>query len=103
MSGIVRLALDRLFQSEDVDPNKGMAMRMAIDSKLAVPTGWDYTQLVANLFMLSIHYPEKSAKTYWGPIVYRSSIDKSHKQLRIEIEEEVDRIYKATQNGTAKK
>lgn len=89
MTGLMTKALLSFFNQESPNPDKERALKAVLDMKFIIPTGYTLRSFWLTLHMLKEKYPNDSSKNFWGEMVYISSIDKTNKEIFIEISEEV--------------
>lgn len=91
MTYVINRALASLFNQEDANYAKHNAIQTVIDRKFSIPKVYTLKAFYVTLYMNATHYPNASAKSYWGNLVYLSEIGKTNKQLFTEIQEELKR------------
>lgn len=101
MSEVIRYALEKLFEEEEVDPLKESALAVVLSRKFAIPKGYKLRSFWLTLYMLQGQYSHNSSKKYWGEMVYLSSVDKTHKEIFTEVVEERSQLMKEKENGSS--
>lgn len=81
MSAIIRYALDKLFEEEEVDPTGERILKGILDPLFKIPRGYKLRSFYLTLYMLGRKYPYDSSMEYWGPGVYLSPYDMTHKEV----------------------
>ena len=95
-SGLIRYALAKLFKSEPPAPRANeQILEEILDRKFNRLPDMTVCMFWSLLVLLETHYPDKSSRIFWGPIVYASSVDKTHKEIATEIREEQERLVEA--------
>lgn len=88
ITGLMTKALLSFFNQESPNPTKERALKSVLDMKFILPSGYTLRSFWLTLYMLKEKYPNDSSKSFWGEMVYLSSIDKTNKEIFIEISEE---------------
>jgi Arc/MetJ-type ribon-helix-helix transcriptional regulator len=89
MSEIIRYSLEKLFEEESVDPKREEALKRILARKFVIPGGYKIRSFWITLFTLADRYPDASSKKFWRELVYLSEVDKTHKEIVLEISEEL--------------
>lgn len=92
ISEVIRIALGRLFATECPDPKQDTALKIALGRHFSIPKVFPTRSFFIMLYKLSEQYPDSSSKAFWGSVVYISGIDKTHRQVYEEIQDESDRL-----------
>lgn len=85
MTAVIRYALDKLYEEEDVDPTREDMLKKILDPLFAIPRGFKLRSFYLTIYLLAGKYPKESSKSFWGPGVYLSSFDMSHKEVLVHI------------------
>lgn len=91
MTKVINYGLEKLFEQEELDPKKYDALKGILDRRFSIPRVYTVNSFYVSLYMNASNYPNASAKDYWKTIVYLSEIDKTHKEVFAEIQDELKR------------
>jgi len=101
-SAIIRYALAKLFKEENADPASEADLATVLSRKFSIPATYTPLSFWATLYVLQDNYPKESSKKCWGEIIYLSSVDKTHREIFIEVIEERKQLEASRKNGSHK-
>lgn len=96
MTAIINYALEKLFEREEEDPQRLQALERVLSRKFSMPKMYDPWPFFVTLHNCAKNHPDFSAKKEWGPVIYLSEVDKTNKQIFIEVQEELKRELDGT-------
>lgn len=88
-SAVVRIALEKLFEQEEIDPTKYAALKTVLNRYFTVPSFHTVKSFWGTLIMLGSRNPNDSSKTFWGEMAYLSPKNMTHREILNQVKEQV--------------
>ena len=89
MSATIRYAIEKLFEQEDIDPKRHAALRTVINRNFVIPSYHTLTSFWGQLIVEATKRPNGSSRKEWGDVAYRSTIDKTNREIFIQLKEQL--------------
>lgn len=90
----IRHALNILFNLEDNEYSKCRALEETLERKFTIPRNIPAVSFNSFLILLALRYPNDSAKSFWGELIYKSNLDKTNLEIVKEIKDSFDILVK---------
>lgn len=90
-SAIIRKALERLFEQDNLEPDAEIIIRQSLESRFSIPRNYTTSSFFSTLFVLANAYPKGKVRNTWGH-VYQSTLDLNNKELLDELYDEIKRL-----------
>lgn len=97
LTACINLALKNLLSVDSVDPTLREALDSILSRRFNLPKNFTSLSFYNCLYLNAVNYPKYSAKKYWTDVVYLSDIDKTHKVIYEEVQDELKMEVKKLQ------
>lgn len=97
ITACINMALRDLLSVDSVNPTLKEALDTILSRRFNLPKNFTSLSFYNCLYLNAINYPKYSAKKYWTDVVYLSDIDKTHKLIYEEVQDELKREVKKLQ------
>lgn len=94
-SAFISYALEKVFNTEAADNRRDVLLEKAIKRWVQIPFNTPASSFYGVLYLLSVHYPNGSAKTFWTEVSYVGPRETTNKELFSEINRDLETLYAA--------
>lgn len=89
---VIKIALEKMFEDEDIDPRPGAALKKSIEKRFKIPRGFSPRSFYVTLYLLASRYPKASCKKFWDEIIFRGQGETTHLEALEEIKSEIAKL-----------